>query len=63
MATPTSKQKFDKDRSGFTVQPPPPFPRLPEAFVKRYEPAIQDALNKYSDDCAEWLRKFIQGQL
>lgn len=59
---PNNRDKFDKDRSVNSLQPPPSFPRLPEIFVNRYEPEIKEALNKYSSDCEDWVRRFVIGQ-
>lgn len=59
---PNNRDKFDRDRSRNIVQPPPPFPRLPEAFVSRYEPEIQEALNLYSRQCQDWVQKYVTGQ-
>jgi hypothetical protein len=43
------------------TQPPPPFPRLPQKFIDRYEPEIQDVLNAYSDACQDWVKKYVTG--
>jgi hypothetical protein len=54
-------QKFDREMGRLVTQPPPPFPRLPQKFIDRYEPEIQDVLNAYSDACQDWVKKYVTG--
>ena len=59
----TPRQAFEREMNREIVQPPPPFPPLPEVFVSRYDPEIQAALREYSAATQEWVKKYVQGTL
>jgi hypothetical protein len=55
-----NRDKFSKQTGRTAIQAPPPFPRLPKQFIERYPPEIQELLEKYSDACDQWVKKYVQ---
>lgn len=56
----TQAQKFEREKNQQIQQPPPPFPSLPEEFIRIFSPDVRTALRAYNEETRDWVQKYVQ---
>lgn len=52
----TQRDKFKQQAVSNPQPPKPPVPKLPEVFIRRYPPDIQQALRQYNNEWEQFIK-------